>query len=165
MIKRRNYFIDKKFQTNFIFKFCLIVVAGSLLIGAILLALTAGTTTVAIENTKVSVKNTADFLWPIIIITLLLVTLFSGLAVGILSLLISHKISGPLYRIKEEVKKLRSGDLTANFHIRKGDQLQELANDLKEMSANLQDKLKQMKESSVKEEIAKIKELINYFKV
>ena len=164
MYKRRNYFIDKKFQGRFILKFCAIVIISSVLIGGILFFLSTNSTTVAIENTKVKVKNTADFLLPIIAVTVIIVTLFSALSVAILSMLISHKIAGPLYRIKNEIERLRIGDLGANFHIRKGDQLQELAISLEQMTQVLQEKVKQLKESSSREELARIKEIINYFK-
>ena len=58
--KRRNYFIDKSFQTKFIIKFCMIVMVSSLLIGVFLFFLSRNLTTVAIENARVIVKSTSD---------------------------------------------------------------------------------------------------------
>ncbi len=165
MIKRRNYFIDKSFQGKFILRFSLIVIISSIIIGGLLLFLARSSTTVAIENTKVVVKNTADFLLPLILVTLIIVTIFSAISVALLTMLVSHKISGPLYRIKKEIEKLHSGDLTADFRIRKGDQLQELVNSLNQMTAAMQQKVKQLKDSSAKDEIARIKEIIGYFKI
>ena len=69
--KRQQHFIDKNFQTNFILKFSSIVVLGSILIGVVVMFLSRGMTTVTIENTNVVVKSTIDFLFPIILQTII----------------------------------------------------------------------------------------------
>ena len=135
--KRRQYFISKGFQTKFILKFCLVVIMSSLMIGGLIFFLSRNSTTVAIDNTKVIVKSTADFILPVIIQTLLMVTIFSGIAVWIITLFISHKIAGPLYRLKREIDILKEGDLTRNFKIRAKDQIQDLARSLNLMCASL----------------------------
>lgn len=134
---RKHYFIDKEFQTRFIVKFCAIVVVSSLLIGGLIFILSKNSTTVAIENTKIAVKSTADFILPVIMQTIIVVSAFSALAVAILTLFISHKISGPLYRLKREIDFLKEGDLSRNFNIRSKDQLQGLSKSLNEMCISL----------------------------
>jgi methyl-accepting chemotaxis protein len=52
-------------------------------------------------------------------------------------LFISHRISGPLYRINREVKAFKDGNLNANFNVRSNDQLQNLAKNLNEMCISL----------------------------
>ncbi|MFC1515017.1 hypothetical protein ACFL5X_03860 [Candidatus Omnitrophota bacterium] len=143
---RRHYFIDKQFQTNFILKFCLIVLVSSVLIGALVLLLSKGSTTVAIENTKVQVKTTSDFILPILLQTIAVVSLFSAFAVGFLSLVSSHKISGPLFRLKREIDILKDGDLGRNFNIRASDQLQALSKSLSEMSVNMRRRYVEVKD-------------------
>ena len=138
--KRRFYFIDKSFQTKFILKFCLIVIISSLLIGVTIFYISRGSTTVAIENTVVVVKRTADFILPLLSLTLLIVAIASALVVSILTLLASHKISGPLYRLKHEIDILKGGDLRRNFSIRTRDQLQELAKSLNIMCKSIREK-------------------------
>jgi len=146
--KRRQYFIDKGFQAKFILKFCLVVIISSLLVGNIIFYLSRNSTTVAIENTKVTVKRTADFILPIMTQTLLIVTVFSVLVVLLLMLFISHKISGPLYRLRREIDALKEGDLGRNFNIRAKDQLQDLARSLNEMCASLSEKYRVFKKES-----------------
>ena len=184
--KRKCYFIDKDFQTKFIVKFCAIVIISSLLIGYLIFIFSQASTTVAIENTKVAVKKTSDFILPVILETILIVTAFSALAVAILTLFISHKISGPLYRIKREIDVLKEGDLGRNFNIRSKDQLQDLAKSLNEMCiclrqnyASLKEKNKKLKNyledknycpsPSDKEELtrllAEIESTLNFFKI
>ncbi len=144
--KRRNYFIDKRFQSRFVLKFCGIVIVSSVIVGVIIFFMSRGSTTVAIENTHVIVKKTADFILPMVIDTLLLTAMFSALAVAIMSLLVSHKISGPLYRLKREIDEVKYGDLGRNFNIRSDDQLQALASSLNEMAISLRGKYIRLKD-------------------
>ena len=144
-IRRRILFIDKDFQIKFIAKFCVIVILSSVLVGALLLLFSENFTTVAIENTQVVVKNMSNFILPIIIETVSIVTVFTALAVVILTLFVSHKISGPLYRLKKEIDVFKSGYLKANFKTRKSDQLKELTTSLYEMGNSLADKHLELK--------------------
>jgi len=138
--RRRIYFVDPSFQFKFIMKFCVVVLGSSIVIGTVLFFLWQNSTTVAIENTRVWLKPTSDFLLPQMAAVLLIVTVFSCLVAMILTLLISHKISGPIYRIRQEIEQVRQGDLTRQFHIRDSDQMQELARSLAEMTRSLRER-------------------------
>jgi methyl-accepting chemotaxis protein len=138
--KRRNYFIDPAFQLNFIFKFCIIVIVSSLLIGAAMFFVSQNSTTVAIENTKVVVKATSDFILPELSVILLIVAVTASLVVLGLTLFVSHQIAGPIFRIKKEIELVQGGDLTRQFTIRSADQLQELAKTLDDMTQTLRKK-------------------------
>ncbi len=143
---RKTYFIDRHFQTGFILKFGLLVIVSSLLIGGGLFLFSRGSTTVAIENTQVVVKRTADFIMPAMIMVLIIVSVFSAAAVLFLTLFSSHKISGPLFRLKREVDKMARGDLAADFHIRGDDQLQNIARSLEEMASAVRNTQSETKE-------------------
>lgn len=125
--KRRIYFIEKKFQTKFILKFCGLVAAGALLTIGILYFLSSKSTTVTIVDSRVMVRATSDFLLPILIQTVLIVMLLVGLATVFVTLFVSHKISGPLYHFKKTMEDLEKGDFSSDFRIRCLDQLQSLA--------------------------------------
>jgi len=125
--KRHIYFIDKKFQTKFILKFCSVVAAGALLTIGLLYFFSSKSTTVSIVDSRVIARATSDFLLPILIQTVFIVMLFVGLAAVAITLFVSHKISGPLYHFKKTMKELEQGDFSADFRIRCFDQLQSLA--------------------------------------
>lgn len=177
--KRRNYFIDKKFQTRFIIRFAVIVLLSSIVIGTSVLYLSRDFTTVAIEDARVIVKNTADFMLPVLAQTILVVTVFSAVAVIILTMYTSHKIAGPLYRIRREIMALKEGNLNANFRTRHDDQLQELAGALLEMTGamrrrhqDLKAKLLQLKDcargadkDAVNRAINELEQLLDYYKI
>jgi len=138
--KRKKYFIDPQFQGNFILKFCLMVIIASFLVGVIVFALTGGSTTVAIENTRVFVKPTSAFILPVLGITVLVVSVFTASVVAGMTLIQSHRIAGPLVRINREVDELKQGGLSRDFTIRDRDHLQELAKNLGVMSDALKQK-------------------------
>ncbi len=147
--KRRNYFIDKEFQTKFILRFCVVVLVVSLVVEILLFFFSQKSATVAIENTQVIVKKTSDFLLPILIQTLAIVSIFCGGAVFVFALLFSHKISGPLYRLKKEIEKLKEADFRRNFSIRKSDELKVLAESLNQMCTSLKDRFLRIKEKFI----------------
>ncbi len=184
--KRRNFFIDKNFQTKFILKFSLVVILASMVVGSLVYYLFRDSTTVVIQNTKVLVKPTSEFILPTMIDILLLVTVFSALIVSILSMLASHRISGPLFRLKKEIDLVESGIMGRSFNLRAKDQLQELAKSLTSMSSVLkqkhfdlqqrydklkkfmevsQDKLNDMQKQELNKILAEMEEVLNYFKL
>jgi methyl-accepting chemotaxis protein len=148
--KRTNYFINKDFQARFIVKFCLLVVFSGLLTMGILYFLGKESTTVAIINSEVVVRSTADFLLPILVQTILIVMVIVGLATIAVTLLFSHKIAGPLYHFKKVMKRLSDGDFSKDVHIRSYDQLQDLANDFNSMIKIVREQIKLAKDNVAK---------------
>lgn len=178
--RRRTYFIGKKFQTKFIVKFCLLIISGALITGGTLYFLTMRSTTVVFENTCVAVKTTADFLLPVLIQTIIVTAVIIGIAAIFLTLLISHKISGPLYSFNKRIKSMGEGNLSGDYHIRKGDQLQEINKSLNETIKKLREAHTairddwqsfrslwedKQKTAEIKRIIEKVGERLNYFKI
>lgn len=54
--------------------------------------------------------------------------------IAILSIFVSHKIAGPVYRLEETTRIIASGDLTCQIHLRHGDELQDLQEAFNQMS-------------------------------
>ena len=146
--KRRNYLVDRNFQVGFIFKFGVTVIISSFAIGGLIFYLTRNSTTVAIENTQVIVKSTADFILPILVLTVVIVAFFSSLALSAMALIVSHRIVGPLYRLRKEVEMFKEGDFTKEFQVRNKDQLKDLAKSLGEMSSTLRKRHTELKRRS-----------------
>lgn len=134
---RRQYIIDPEFQMRFIAKFCVVVTSAAMIIAACVLWLTDNSTTVTIENTHVVVKNTVDLIYPIVFQSFIISAIFSAIVVTIMTLLMTHKIAGPLYRLKVDVDRLKDGDYRAEFQVRSSDQLIAFAESLAQMSASL----------------------------
>ncbi len=71
------------------------------------------------------------------------------LCIGAASIFLSHRIAGPLYRFKKNIKEISDGNLGVRFELRKKDELHELANELSVMTNRFSDiiiKLKNLSE-------------------
>jgi nitrogen fixation/metabolism regulation signal transduction histidine kinase len=121
--RRRNVYIDKDFQNRFIFKFCALVAVGAGLTIGLLYLWSMQSTTVSFVQAKVKVMTTADFILPVMIQTVLIVMGFVSLASIAVTLIVSHKIAGPLFRFRQTFKDLASGNFSSQVRLRKGDQL------------------------------------------
>lgn len=154
MEKRRIYFIEKGFQFWFIVRFCLLVIAGALITLSLFYFFASKTTTVSFENTKAVVKSTADFVFPVLIQTLIITTIIVALFTIMLTLYISHKIGGPVYRFKKELELIANGDFSSDCRIRKGDQFQGLAQLLNSAKKNLREEFLQLKQNLAELEAA-----------
>lgn len=171
--RRRNYFIKKKFQANFILKFCSLVVAGSILSGLIIYLMSKSTVTTVFENSRLSIKSTADFILPAVLLSSLMVIVVIGLAAIIITLLVSHKIAGPLYRMEKDVHEVASGNLKKRFNLRCTDELKLLAESLDGMAQNLRQGVDDIKSAvselekdlpaEAKEKLARLKNSLDKF--
>lgn len=61
----------------------------------------------------------SGILWPVLL-TLIVITAF-------FSLFLTHKVAGPLYRLKACAKEIENGNVSIRVRLRKGDELQDLA--------------------------------------
>jgi len=147
--RRRNYLIDKKFQGKFIARFSMLVIIGGLLTIALLYLLGTQSKTVAIQNSRVVAKTTADFILPLLMQTVIAVTILVGIIAGILTLLMSHKISGPLYRFKKAIEALEQGDFSSEFNIRSMDQLGGLADEINNMIRKTRQEISGLKSNAI----------------
>ena len=118
-------------------KFCALVVAGSVISGVIMYAMSASTVTTAFDNLRLTIKSTADYILPMVIFSSIIVVTLIGIATIIVTLFTSHKIAGPLYAIEKRVDEVAGLNLKTEFRLRTGDQLKPLAVGLDVMVSNL----------------------------
>jgi len=135
--RRRNYFINKGFQTEFILKFCVLVAVGCVVFGGILYVFSSRTLTTSFENSRLVVKSTADYLLPGLLFGVLIVGLVMAIAAAIVVILMTHRVAGPMYRFEKYAQKVGSGELIPDLRIRKKDQFQNLVSAFNNMSQNL----------------------------
>ncbi len=140
-LARRQYFIQKDYQFKFILKFCLIVLAGSIISTAFLFFFAQGTLTSSFEHSRLVIRNTATAIMPAVILTNVITLIVITFATIVVVLFISHKIAGPMFRFEKDLKDIGQGDLTKKVRLRKKDQLTNLANGLNTMTASLHEKV------------------------
>ena len=164
MQKRRNYYIDKDFQKKFIIKFCLLVILGTIISGALIYSMSQGTLTTVFENSRLKIKSTADFILPAVLSSSAFVIILVGLAAILVTLYTSHKIAGPLYRIAVDLKKVIAGDLTVRFGLRKHDQLQAMADNMDKAIAALRADIAELKAMAAEDKLHDIRKKLSKFK-
>ncbi len=144
-IQRRQLYINKKFQFRFIFKFVLILVLGGVITIGLTLFNTNDSLTTTYMNSKLVIQSTSLAIMPSVIYTTLITTFVIGLVVIMVTLLVSHKIAGPMYRFDSDIKRIADGDLKFRIRIRKGDQFQEVALSLNTMIESLASRVSAIK--------------------
>jgi len=145
-IRRKNYFINKKFQSQFIIKFCFLIMLACVVFGTAVYLLSTTTTTTAFENSRLIIKSTADYLLPLLILTSLMTIFIVSIATIMLTLFISHKIAGPAYRFERVAEEIGRGNLNLQIKLRSKDQFQPIAEGLDVMAANLKRHIITLKE-------------------
>jgi methyl-accepting chemotaxis protein len=139
--KRRHYFIKKGFQFKFIVKFCLIILIGVIISTGLLFLFSQGTLTSSFQQSRLVIKNTASAILSTVVYTNLITLGLITLATIAVTVFISHKIAGPMFRFEKELKEIGEGDLTKNIKLRKKDQVTEMAVSLNKMITGLHDKV------------------------
>ena len=135
--RRRNYYINKKFQSRFIIRFCLLVILACVLFGGLIYFLSLKSTTTSFENSRLIIKSTADYLLPLITLTSIATIIIVGVFMIMVTLFISHKIAGPAYHLEKAVEAVGNGNLSLEVRLRSGDQLRPIADELNDMIKKL----------------------------
>ena len=143
--RRRNFYIKKEFQRNFILKFCALVAAGSVISGAIVYAMSKSTVTTIFDNSRLVIKGTGEYILPTVLFSGIIVVLLVGIATIIITLFTSHKIAGPLYAIEKRVDEIARLNLNTEFHLRTYDEIKPLAVGMNVMASNLKKGLRDIK--------------------
>jgi methyl-accepting chemotaxis protein len=133
--KRRIYFIDKEFQTKYILLTIFLLLTYTF--AFIIIIFSPYILTLYFDFYSLSEKAEAARtllilhakVWPGIAGIILLF--------GVLSIFITHKIAGPLYRLKKTISEITNGNLDVRVKLRKGDDLKDLAEHVNMLSEEL----------------------------
>ncbi len=139
--KRRHFFVKREFQFKFILKFCIVLLFGAIISTGLLFLLSRSTLTASFQHSRLVVKDTSYAILPVIVYTNLITLGLIIIATIIVTLFISHKIAGPLFRFEKELKQIGEGDLTNSVRLRRKDQITGIADNLNMMISSLRYKL------------------------
>ncbi|MFA5322753.1 MAG: methyl-accepting chemotaxis protein [Smithella sp.] len=134
LTKRRNYFIEKKFQTKYILLTMLMLLTYTFLFVVIIFA--PYMLTLYFDYPLAEKADAAR------VILLLHGTIWPWIGgvilfFGAISLFVSHKVAGPLFRLKKSLAKITQGDLNVAVKLRKWDDLQDLAEHVNTLTEEL----------------------------
>jgi methyl-accepting chemotaxis protein len=139
--QRKKHLIKKNFQIRFIIKFCLIVLAGVILSTALLFFFSQETLTSSFDDSRLVIRKTGTAILPAVIYTNLITLGVVSVIMIFVTLYISHKIAGPMFRFEKEIQSIAQGDLSKVISLRKEDQVKEMADSLNQMTRSLNHKI------------------------
>lgn len=142
--KRRQYYIDKKFQSRFMLRFCLIILVGGCLSVALTMFFSQGTLTSTYDGSQLVIEKTSWAIMPSVIITTIITTAIISIVAIFVMLFVSHKIAGPMFRFESDLKNIAEGNLKKKIRLRDGDQFSGMVGSLNEMVENLNGKVTEM---------------------
>lgn len=127
LTKRRNYFIEKKFQTKYIILTILMLLSYSFLFIIIIFA-----PYILTLHFNYPLAEKVDAARVLLLLHSTIWPWIGGVIVffGIISVFVSHKIAGPLFRIKKSLIQVSQGDLSVVIKLRKWDDLKDLADQI-----------------------------------
>jgi methyl-accepting chemotaxis protein len=125
-----------------------LIAIGTALAIAVLYMMSREATTVSFVHARVKIMTTADFLLPFMVQTLLIMMAFVSVAAIAVTLVVSHKIAGPLYRFRQAFKELAGGNFSEQVRLRKGDQLVEVAGDINQMITAVQIRIADIRDNA-----------------
>jgi methyl-accepting chemotaxis protein len=122
--KRRKYYVEKKFQTKYLLLTLLLLLSYTSVFLIILFA--PYIFTLYFDNPLAEKAEASRVLlilhrnvWSAIFAVIILF--------GAVSIFVTHKIAGPLHRLKKSLSMITQGNLDVKIKLRKGDDLQDLA--------------------------------------
>ncbi len=150
MTQRKNYFIAKGMQSKF---------AGTILLLTFLIGVITvcnlyvlatfylkNDATIDQEQTVLGLfSQTFTKMWP----RLLLLVLVNVIIVFIVSIMYSHQIAGPAYKLEKSLNRIADGDLTLEIHLRRNDNLKEVASAINRMLGRFRETLAKSKTLSI----------------
>ena len=139
--RRRHYFIKRGFQAGFILKFCLLVLLGVIISTGLLFLFSQGSLTSSFDQSKLTIEETSFAILPAAIYTSLITLGLISLATIAVTLFVSHKLAGPMFRFEADLKVIGKGDLTKEIRLRKKDQFMDLVDSLNTMTGGLREKV------------------------
>ena len=150
--KRHIIYVHKQYQRGFILKFSYLALGSMVLAGLVLYFLSKSSITAAYRYHHLSLVTTAEAILPSIIITNLVVFLCFLAATVYVTLYVSHKVGGPLYRFGKGLRAIGEGDLRLRIRLRGQDQLKEFEQQINEMAESLEERVR-----VIKKEVAGLK--------
>ena len=136
-IRRRQVYVKKDFQFRFILKFCLILLVGVGISTGLLFFFSQDTLTSSFSHSRLIIRSTAEAMLPAIITTNLISLALIIVTTIIVTLYISHKIAGPIFRLEQELERIGQGDLTTTVALRDNDQMEAFAQRVNAMAAEV----------------------------
>jgi methyl-accepting chemotaxis protein len=141
--KRRKFFIDKKLQTKYILLTMVMLLFYTMALVFVLfipyiLPLELGATMGEQVDAARMFLSLHKTVWPAIGVVIVVT--------GVMTIFVSHGVAGPVYRFKKVLAEVSAGNLNINIKLRKYDDLQDLADAMNAVIAELRGFVKTLRD-------------------
>jgi len=124
--KRLNLAVKRKLQKWLLVRIAGIIVISSMVAALILYLYARQEISSSFWEAHIQIRRVSDLLLPVLVAG----TAVAALAGFILAIFLPQKIAGPIFRIEQDLRAVRDGDLTQKIQLRENDILHELANEI-----------------------------------
>ncbi|MGR3318909.1 MAG: HAMP domain-containing protein [Candidatus Anammoxibacter sp.] len=146
--KRKQYFIQKDFQTKFILRFLGIALIASIASAFAFYFFVANDISASFSKAHMQIRNTWQIFLPALIMIGSLTFIISAAISTFMMIRFSHKIAGPLFRLEQIAKQIGEGNLDINVKLREEDQILPLAESFGKMAKGMNDRMYEIRESA-----------------
>ena len=131
--KRKQYLVDRNYQLRFVTRMFMAVLA----VAAVSSLIATGLLSASMYQPDLP-QQTLVYCFVSIALTLLVELLISIPVIWVLGIRQSHRIVGPMGRLKKMIEAIGNGDFSQRITLREGDALEDLAKSLNAMTESLQ---------------------------
>lgn len=146
--KKLNLNVKREFQKWLLLRILGTIILSSLVAGLILYFYARHETTASFYEAHIKIRRVSDLLLPVIAAGSF-VSLIGG---AMLALFLPQKVAGPIFRIEQDLKSVRDGDMTVEIRLRKNDPLKDLASSINKTIVSIREKIQNVKEAQTKVE-------------
>jgi len=147
-MKKRSGVKNVKYRMTFPIKLCIILAVSSVISGLIFQKFVSLSLGGSYANSRFVIKSVKDFLVPSLWFSITIFTLIFSLGTIFISILVSHRIAGPLYRLETTFRDFKDG-IFYTISLRPKDQVQDFAKATNEFVESLSDNFSSAKRLSL----------------
>lgn len=127
--RRKRYFVKKRLQFRYLLFVLFAMIIPTLVCGGALYYFIWQTVAAEIAIPEAIAESLTPALYKVNIVLFISLPLVF-LIMLLLSIVISHKIAGPVYRLERDLKEISEGDYSRRIKFRSNDELQEIADQI-----------------------------------
>ena len=132
--RRRTYIVRMDFQKDFIIKYCVLVLISAVALSLIVYFFCGETVTTVFKDSRLKILSTNDFILPYLFWSSLVAVLCAVAVCWRMTMIISNRLAGPLFRFEKDIAQVAQGDLTVNIRVRQKDEFKSLATMLNDLT-------------------------------
>lgn len=146
--KRRNIFIKKDFQGKLILGYFLFATGGCLFFIVLLGFFSADSLTISYSNHDIQLGQTPLMLLKKVLAAHWIFIVLGGAFLVLASMLITHRIAGPIFRFEKALDNMNKGKLNDTIYLRDKDEGKDLARKINDLNDHLSRSMRLVKNNS-----------------